>query len=119
MELGLYGAVLVLLLLRKHRTPTRDVDARDTSLFFVLSGLVMTIFLSSSVITNNDFGYRAVMLPQFFLTLLAADVLGSWWTAGSAQVVTITPGPSRQPARKAASTIYRAMPSRPARRSQL
>ena len=95
MELGLYGAVLVLLLLRKHRTPTRDVDARDTSLFFVLSGLVMTIFLSSSVITNNDFGYRAVMLPQFFLTLLAADVLGSWWTAGSAQVVTITPGRRR------------------------
>jgi hypothetical protein len=91
MELGLYGAVLVLLLLQKRGQPMQDEDAIQTSLFFVLSGLLVTIFLSSSVITNNDFGYRAVMLPQFFLTLLAADVLGSWWTPGSAQVVTATP----------------------------
>ena len=69
----------------------QDEDAIQTSLFFVLSGLLVTIFISSSVITNNDFGYRAVMLPQFILTLLAADVLGSWWTPGSAQVVTATP----------------------------
>ena len=59
--------------------------ARDTSLFFTLCGLVMVLFISSSVMSNNDFGYRAVMLPQFFLLLLTADVLGSWWIPGKAQ----------------------------------
>jgi len=96
MELGLYGAVLVFLLhARRRREPLPKCDARDTALFFTVCGLVMTMFLSSSVISNNDFGYRAVMLPQFFLLLLAADVLGSWWIAGSAPVIAITPGRRR------------------------
>ncbi len=79
MELGLYGFVLVLLLLaRRRRGGSSPPDrARDTSLFFSVAGLVMTMFLSSAVITNNDFGYRAVMLPQFFLLLLTADLLGA------------------------------------------
>jgi len=55
----------------------------------------MTMFLSSSVISNNDFGYRAVMLPQFFLLLLAADVLGSWWIPGSVSVIANTPSRRR------------------------
>jgi preprotein translocase subunit SecE len=98
MELGIYGAVLVLLLLaRQRREPAlmQKYDARDTALFFAVAGLVMTMFISSSVISNNDFGYRAVMLPQFFLLLLAADVLGSWWVAGSAPVIASTPGRRR------------------------
>jgi len=95
MELGLYGAVLVLLLLAKRRQPMQTDEARDTSLFFTLCGLVMTLFISSSVMSNNDFGYRAVMLPQFFLLLLAADVLGSWRTGGSAYAIAQTPGRRR------------------------
>jgi hypothetical protein len=96
MELGLYGAVLVFLLFAKHRKePMPKDDARDTALFFTVCGLVMTMFLSSSVISNNDFGYRAVMLPQFFLLLLAADVLGSWWIPGTVPVIAITPGRRR------------------------
>ncbi len=89
MELGLYGAVLVWLLRARMSRSAEDRDARrrrslldtapETALFFVVSGLLMTMFLGSSVISNNDFGYRAVMLPQFFLTLLTADVLGAWW----------------------------------------
>jgi hypothetical protein len=96
MELGIYGAVLVFLLLAKRRRePMPQSDARDTALFFTVCGLVMAMFLSSSVISNNDFGFRAVMLPQFFLLLLAADVLGSWWVTGSVPVITITPGRRR------------------------
>ena len=95
MELGLYGAVLVLLLLAKRRQTIPADPARDTALFFTLCGLVMTLFISSSVMSNNDFGYRAVMLPQFFLLLLTADVLGSWWIPGKACVVTVTPGRRR------------------------
>jgi hypothetical protein len=96
MELGLYGAVLVLLMMarRRHAPVPRD-PARDTALFFTLCGLGLTMFLSSSVITNNDFGYRAVMLPQFFLLLLTADVLGSWWTPGETPAVAVTPARRR------------------------
>ncbi len=78
MELGLYGAALILLLLAKRRKQLRPNPARDAAFFFTLVGLALTMFLSSSVITNNDFGYRAVMLPQFFLSLLTADLLASW-----------------------------------------
>ena len=96
MELGVYGAVLVLLLLAKRRRQPMPVDAaRDTSLFFTLCGLVMVLFISSSVMSNNDFGYRAVMLPQFFLLLLTADVLGSWWIPGKVPIVPVTPGRRR------------------------
>jgi hypothetical protein len=96
MELGLYAAVLVLLFLARRRRDPMPIDkARDTALFFALSGLVMVMFLSSSVISNNDFGYRAVMLPQFFLLLLTADVLGSWWIPGSIPVIAKTTGRTR------------------------
>ncbi len=84
MELGLYGAVLFFLLqaLRRKEAVPRD-EARDAALFLCIAGLLLTMFVSSSVISNNDFGYRAVMLPQFFLTLLTADVLHSWWTSAN------------------------------------
>jgi hypothetical protein len=96
MELGVYGAVLVLLLLaRRRREPALSAEPRATALFFTVCGLLMSMFLSSSVISNNDFGYRAVMLPQFFLLLLTADVLGSWWTAGITPVIAPTPARRR------------------------
>lgn len=89
MELGLSGAVLVLLLNNNSRQ--EPDEARDTALFFTISGLILTVFVSSSYITNNDFGYRAVMLPQFFLLLLTADALGSW--RGSSQKPPFTASP--------------------------
>lgn len=95
MELGLYGAALALILRsRRLREAMRD-RAFDTSLFFTISGLILSLLLSSSVISNNDFGYRAVMLPQFFLTLLTAQVLGAWWAPSDSAVVTPTPGKRR------------------------
>jgi hypothetical protein len=78
LELGLFGIVLISLIRGKSRNSLPLDAARDTALFFSISGLVLSSFVSSSVITNNDFGYRVVMLPQFFLTLLAADLLVSW-----------------------------------------
>jgi len=94
MELGVYGAVLVLLLGRKQH-PKLPYEARDTAVFLAVCGLIMTMFISSSVITNNDFGYRAVMLPQFFLLLLTADVLGSWWIPGKVPLIARTPARRR------------------------
>lgn len=90
MELGLFGAVLVFLLVSKRRGALQN-PARETVLFFSVVGLILTMFLSSAVITNNDFGYRAVMLPQFFLLLLTADVLGSWSLNDPAPAVARSP----------------------------
>jgi hypothetical protein len=81
MELGVYGAVLIFIWNMRRRGTWPASPTRDTALVVTLLGLTMTMFLSSSVISNNDFGYRAVMLPQFFLTLLTADALGAWWFA--------------------------------------
>jgi hypothetical protein len=94
-ELGLYGAALVLLLRSKRLSEAMQDHAFDTSLFFTISGLVMSLFISSSVISNNDFGYRAVMLPQFFLTLLTAQVLAAWWAPSQQAVIVPTPGNRR------------------------
>jgi hypothetical protein len=100
MELGLYGFLLILLLRLKRRRTLPPNDARDTALFLTLSGLLLTMFLSSSVITNNDFGYRAVMLPQFFLTLLSAEILSAWFpprtSAANTPPFPIPPTPTRR-----------------------
>jgi hypothetical protein len=74
-ELGVFGAVLVLAI---HRYSQLNANRR-AALFLILAGMVPVSLLRSSVGQNNDFGYRAVMLPCFFLTLLGADLLLQMW----------------------------------------
>jgi hypothetical protein len=73
----------------------------------------MVLFLRSSVISNNDFGYRASLLPQFFLLLLGVEVLASWWTVGAEAWVSSTPAKRRMVygllALGVAGTIYQAV----------
>ena len=70
-ELGFFGVVLVVFWSRR-----RALDpARRTALFFAVCGLLMVSFLRSGVIENNDFGYRAAMLPCLFLLLLGTDLM--------------------------------------------
>jgi hypothetical protein len=52
---------------------------------------VLALFVRSAVIGNNDFGYRVALLPQFFLLVLAADLLASWWIDGRRAVILQTP----------------------------
>jgi hypothetical protein len=114
MELGIYGAVLVWLLLAwRRREPALADETRSTALYLAVCGLLLTMFVSSAVITNNDFGYRAVMLPQFFLGLLAADLLGPWWIPGCQPVLNATPARMRLAkgllVLGAAGTVYAAL----------
>jgi hypothetical protein len=95
MELGFYGAVLIFVWSIRRKGSCPASPARDTAFFFTVVGLAMTMFISSSVISNNDFGYRAVMLPQFFLTLLAADTLAAWWFPEAELVLMLTPSRRR------------------------
>ncbi len=71
LELGFYAVVLAVFWSRR-----RSLDsARRTALFFSVCGLLIVSFLRSGVIENNDFGYRAAMLPCLFLLLLGTDLL--------------------------------------------
>jgi hypothetical protein len=68
-ELGFFGVILIAVVLSARRLKL-DESAR-TSLFFVAATLIITTFLRSTVISSNDFGWRAMLIGQFFLLLLA------------------------------------------------
>jgi hypothetical protein len=85
LELGFYGAVLWLY--GKHRRSYSADGPQRTALYLTGCGLLLALFVRSAVIGNNDFGYRVALLPQFFLLVLAADLLGSWWIEGRNPVV--------------------------------
>ena len=71
LELGFFAVVLVVFWRRRYALDT----ARRTALFFSVCGLLIVSFIRSGVIENNDFGYRAAMLPCLFLLLLGTDLL--------------------------------------------
>jgi len=68
-ELGFYGLVLALVLTRLRRLKL-DESTR-ASLFLIAASLVISTFLRSAVISSNDFGWRSMLIAQFFLLLLA------------------------------------------------
>jgi hypothetical protein len=68
-ELGFYGFVLAIALLAARQN--RLDESVRASLFLTVATLAITTFLRSTVIGNNDFGYRSVLIAQFFLLLLA------------------------------------------------
>lgn len=71
LELGLYGLVLVLTVAGWRKLGLSE----RTGLGLALAGLVLVSFVRSAVIGNNDFGYRAALIPSFFLLLFAAERL--------------------------------------------
>jgi len=70
-ELGFFAAVLVLMQLRKGDKS----DGEKTLLLWTWIGLLAATFVRSRVIATNDFGLRAILLPQFLLLSLAVGVL--------------------------------------------
>jgi len=72
-EFGFYGLVLVVALRGMRRSVRHAVldEAARTSLVIALAGLLIASFLRSTVIVNNDFGIRSILIAQFFLLMLA------------------------------------------------
>jgi hypothetical protein len=68
-ELGFYGLVLVVALgaMRRHQLD----EAARTALLLACAGLAVSTFLCSTVVENNDFAMRSILVAQFFLLLLA------------------------------------------------
>ncbi|WP_213803608.1 hypothetical protein [Granulicella sp. dw_53] len=71
-ELGFFAAVLVVVLLRRWKSLG---DGEQTAVFLVVAGLVVSSLVKSTVIGTNDFGIRSMLIPQFFLLLLAGLLL--------------------------------------------
>jgi hypothetical protein len=75
-ELGFYGLVLLAALWAMRR---RGLDeAARTALLLACAGLVVSTFLRSTIVENNDFAMRSILIAQFFLLLLAVV----WWEGG-------------------------------------
>jgi hypothetical protein len=68
-ELGFYGAIFLVALWAMRRS--RLDESQRTALFLVVAVLLVATFLRSTVISSNDFGWRAMLIAQFFLLLLA------------------------------------------------
>ncbi len=68
-ELGFFGLLLAVVCLAMRRIKL-DESAR-ASLFFAAVVLIIGTFLRSAVISSNDFGWRSMLIAQFFLLLLA------------------------------------------------
>jgi hypothetical protein len=69
MELGFYGLALWAAIPSMRRG--RLGEAERTALALVFVGLVVSSVLRSTVVVNNDFGVRSILIAQFFLLLLA------------------------------------------------
>jgi hypothetical protein len=68
-ELGFFGLVLVVAL-RAMRRSAVDESIR-TAIFLAGVVLLAATFLRSALVDNNDFGFRSILISQFFLLLLA------------------------------------------------
>ncbi len=77
-ELGFYGLVLLAALLSMRRR--RLDEAARTALVLAVVGLAVSTFLRSTIVENNDFAMRSILIAQFFLLLLAVV----WWEGGFA-----------------------------------
>jgi hypothetical protein len=75
-ELGFYGLVLLAALWAMRRRKLNET-AR-TALLLAVAGLAVSTFLRSTIVENNDFAMRSILIAQFFLLLLAVV----WWEGG-------------------------------------
>ena len=78
LELGFFLAA-ALLWWKKHRASRQPLTRAEAATALMIATSVVTCtFLRSSVIGNNDLGWRGFLIAQFGLLLLAVDVVSDW-----------------------------------------
>lgn len=82
-ELGFYLAVFPVYLVSAWRRRKPLSPAERSFLFIILVTLLIASVMRSSVLQSNDFGWRAALLLQFPLLLLATDFLTNWGLLGN------------------------------------
>jgi len=85
-EFGFYLVVLLIYLIPSWRNRTPLKPAHRTLLFIVLVTLPIITFVRSTVLKGNDFGWRAAMILQLPLLLLASDLIATWSAESRAAV---------------------------------
>jgi hypothetical protein len=80
LEFGFFFLVGVWRLQRYIRNPRHRTLAETCALTMFASGLLVSMFVRSSVITSNDLGWRSALLPQFICLLWAPDLLWAWFS---------------------------------------
>jgi hypothetical protein len=81
LELGFFFAA-ALLWWKKHRSTGGPLTRAEAATALMIgTSVVICTFLRSSVIGNNDLGWRGFLIAQFGLLLWAVDVLSDWGTA--------------------------------------
>jgi hypothetical protein len=78
LEFGYFLVVFVVFLVPRWRGRAPLTSAHRVLLLFCIVMLPITTFLRSSVLHNNDFGFRSVLFVQFALLLLASELLVTW-----------------------------------------
>lgn len=82
LELGFFLAA-ALLWWKKHRASGRPLTrAESAAVLMIATSVSICTFLRSSVIGNNDLGWRGFLIAQFGLLLLAVDVFFDWEAKG-------------------------------------
>lgn len=95
-ELGFFGIVLLVYLIPSWRNRNPLSPEHRTLLFIALATLPVISFVRSTVLSGNDFGWRAPMILQFPLLLLGSEIIQDWRVNSS---------PALKPARSRHRTI--------------
>ena len=90
LELGFFLAA-ALLWWKKHRAGRQPLTRAETATaLMIATSVAICTFLRSSVIGNNDLGWRGFLFAQFGLLLWAVDILGDWRSTARDQRVFLT-----------------------------
>jgi hypothetical protein len=88
LELGLFSMVGVVMFRKLRRT--EHLHLADLSAFVMAAtSILICTFLRSSVITNNDLGWRGFLIAQFFLLIWAAELWDEGFFAAHAKTALI------------------------------
>lgn len=77
-ELGFYLVIFLIYLVPAWRGRTPLTAAQRSLMVISVSTLIVISVIRSSVLTSNDFGWRAALLLQFPLLLFASEVITGW-----------------------------------------
>jgi hypothetical protein len=89
MELGFFliAGLFWFQFCRKEQQPTNPFYSSEIALF-ATAALLITFF-RSTLISNNDFGWRGPMLVQFILLIWAVDLIQYFWSERAPASITV------------------------------
>jgi hypothetical protein len=95
-EMGFYFAVFLIFLIPSWRKGVTLTPEHRALIVIAVAGIPLLSFVRSGVLEGNDFGWRAALLLQFPLLLLASELLTVWRSAGRKPDSRAESGPSHR-----------------------